>query len=59
MGTRDALYDDSIKIAHRMYKSKIDIKVKICKDLPHGFLNLDSAMKESKDAVEDSVTFIK
>lgn len=55
----DPLLDDSIDFVRRMKKLRKNSEIFIVDDLPHGFLNLNFASSEAKEASELIVACIK
>ena len=55
----DPLLDDAVDFIRRLKKLQKDSELFIVDDLPHGFLNLNFASSEAKEASELIVACIK
>lgn len=59
VGALDPLYDDSIKMLHRLVESGIDCHCQVYENLSHGFLNLDFVIGDCKKTIDDSIEHLK
>lgn len=58
VGDIDPLLDDSTFFAHRLLKAGCDVRLKIYRGLPHGYLNLGFVLPASITAVRESGQFL-
>lgn len=59
IGKKDPLYDDSLRLCERMASSNVNFHCEIYRNLSHGFLSVDQLVPQSKQAIEDSIGFIR
>jgi acetyl esterase/lipase len=54
-GTKDPLFDDSIRLLERLTRDKINCKLLLYKDFSHGFMSMDQVLPGCKRAIDDSI----
>jgi acetyl esterase/lipase len=59
VGEFDPLLDDSLRLCEKMSDSGVDVKLRIYRELSHGFLSVENMISEGERGILDSIEILK